>query len=217
MWTEPDDFRLHRVGHVILAHLTGAPAGHVQEAIVEREIDVGNQGWNRLEPLQQRRQHILSKPVPGGLSRSSRNGICRPRATTSKSSLRGWSCRRPHRGNRIALWDRGQVAPREPSGDLRRGRWSVRCGGRAGPRSAPYARICWTADPLARCRFRTAAAAPIRLIPYSRVAGSTRNHSACPAAPRSISQRPITSKVSQSMMKMPGGPSVPSGPPPPKV
>ena len=35
--------------------------------------------------------------------------------------------------------------------------------------------------------------------------------------PRSISQRPRTSNVSQSMMKTPGGPSVPSLPPPPSV
>ncbi len=54
----PREHRVVRVRHVILAHLAGAPARHVQEAIVERQVDVGHERRHRAESLQQRRQLV---------------------------------------------------------------------------------------------------------------------------------------------------------------
>ena len=51
----------------------------------------------------------------------------------------------------------------------------------------------------------------------ARISFSTRNPRAGLGIPRSISRRPRISNVSQSMMNTPGGPSVPSLPPPPSV
>jgi hypothetical protein len=50
--------RVRRVRHVELLHLTGAPAGHVKEPVVDREVDVGDERRHRSEGLQRRRQQI---------------------------------------------------------------------------------------------------------------------------------------------------------------
>src|SRR3954465_5485157 len=42
------------VGDVVLAHLSRSPAGDVQEAVVEREVDVRYQWWDGSETLQKR-------------------------------------------------------------------------------------------------------------------------------------------------------------------
>src|SRR5829696_3849791 len=34
--------RVERIGDIVLAHLPGAPAGDVEEAVIEREVDVAN-------------------------------------------------------------------------------------------------------------------------------------------------------------------------------
>ena len=47
-----DFARLGRIGDVVLLELTGAPAGDVEEAVVDRQVDVGDQrrdGSERLE------------------------------------------------------------------------------------------------------------------------------------------------------------------------
>src|SRR5215210_6333990 len=49
---------VERVGDVVLSHLSGAPAGYVEKAVVEREVDVGDQGRHRPEVLEGRRQLI---------------------------------------------------------------------------------------------------------------------------------------------------------------
>lgn len=54
----PREHRVVRVRHVVLAHLAGAPAGHIEEAIVERQVDVGHERRYRAESLEQRRQFI---------------------------------------------------------------------------------------------------------------------------------------------------------------
>ncbi len=54
----PREHRIVRIRHVVLAHLAGAPARHVQEAVVERQVDVGHERRHRAESLQQRRQLI---------------------------------------------------------------------------------------------------------------------------------------------------------------
>jgi hypothetical protein len=42
-----------------LAHFTCAPAGHIEEAVVERKIDIRHQGRHGFEALQQRRQPVF--------------------------------------------------------------------------------------------------------------------------------------------------------------
>jgi hypothetical protein len=52
---------VHRVGDVILAHLAGAPAGDIQEPVIETEVDVGDQRRHGPKALQQRRQVVLGR------------------------------------------------------------------------------------------------------------------------------------------------------------
>lgn len=66
------EHRPMRIGHVVLAHLAGAPARHVQEAIVERQVDVGHERRHRAEAFQQRRQF-----VGRGRLRRNRRGLLR--------------------------------------------------------------------------------------------------------------------------------------------
>ena len=64
--------RVERIGHVVLLHVAGAPAGDVEEAVVHRQVDVGDERRHRLEALQQRRQVDLGRPArPGSRSPSS--------------------------------------------------------------------------------------------------------------------------------------------------
>ena len=46
------------VGHVVLLEFPGAPARHVQPAVVDRQVDVGDQRRHRPERLQGRRQQL---------------------------------------------------------------------------------------------------------------------------------------------------------------
>src|ERR1700738_3351734 len=48
--------RVVGVGHVILLHVSRAPAGDVEEPVIQGEVDVGDKGRYRLEPLQHRRE-----------------------------------------------------------------------------------------------------------------------------------------------------------------
>ena len=50
------EHRLERIAHVVLPELARAPARHVEEPVVQREVDVGHQRRHRLESLEQRRQ-----------------------------------------------------------------------------------------------------------------------------------------------------------------
>ena len=43
--------RMERIGDIELQKLAGAKAGDVQEAVVQREVDVRDQRRNRFEPL----------------------------------------------------------------------------------------------------------------------------------------------------------------------
>ncbi len=54
----PREHRVVRIRHVVLAHLAGAPARHVEEAIIERQVDVGHERRHGAESLQQRRQFV---------------------------------------------------------------------------------------------------------------------------------------------------------------
>src|SRR6516164_9858293 len=40
---------------VVTAQFASSPAGYVKPFIIKRQVKVGNEGWNRLETLQQRR------------------------------------------------------------------------------------------------------------------------------------------------------------------
>jgi hypothetical protein len=67
--------RRERIADVVLPQLAGPPARHVEEAIVERQVDVGDQWRHRVESLEQRRQplgrrrfgrnldHLLHRPA----------------------------------------------------------------------------------------------------------------------------------------------------------
>src|SRR5687768_3273095 len=50
------ELRIEWVAHVVLTELAAAEAAHVEEAVVEREIDVRDQRRNGLETLEQRRE-----------------------------------------------------------------------------------------------------------------------------------------------------------------
>src|SRR5918992_4433545 len=49
---------VERIGDIVLPHLSGTPTGDVEEAVVEREVDVGNHGRHRSEVLKSGRQLI---------------------------------------------------------------------------------------------------------------------------------------------------------------
>ena len=51
------ELRLERVGDVVLLQVARAPAGHVEEPVVQRQVDVRHQRRAGLEVLQGRRQH----------------------------------------------------------------------------------------------------------------------------------------------------------------
>ena len=57
--------RVCRVRHVELLQLAGTPAGHVEEPVVDREVDVGDERRHRSEGLQRGRQPV----GVGGLGR----------------------------------------------------------------------------------------------------------------------------------------------------
>ena len=51
-----DQLGIKRIGDIVLAHLSRAPAGSVEKTIVDGKIDVGEQRRHGLEALEQRRQ-----------------------------------------------------------------------------------------------------------------------------------------------------------------
>ena len=53
---EPDEHGVEGIGDVVLAKLARAPAGDVEIAVVQRQVDVRHQRRHRLEPLEQGRQ-----------------------------------------------------------------------------------------------------------------------------------------------------------------
>jgi hypothetical protein len=46
-----------------------APARNVEESIVEREVEIGDERWNRAEALEKRRQIIGGRRLGGNLNR----------------------------------------------------------------------------------------------------------------------------------------------------
>ncbi len=56
--TDPTCFGCAGIRHVELLHLAGAPAGHVEEPVVDREVDVGDDRRHRGERLQRGRQQV---------------------------------------------------------------------------------------------------------------------------------------------------------------
>src|SRR6266478_3988966 len=50
--------RAIRDGDIITAQFASSPTGYIKPFIIKRQVKVGNEGWNRLETLQQRRQQI---------------------------------------------------------------------------------------------------------------------------------------------------------------
>src|SRR5262245_55548479 len=48
-----------RITNIVLAHLAGAPARHIEKPVVEREVDVGDQRWHGAESLKQRWKLVL--------------------------------------------------------------------------------------------------------------------------------------------------------------
>src|SRR6266403_2729335 len=53
--------RLPRICDVVLTHLTGSPAGDVEEPVIHREVDVGHQRRHRAKPLQEGWQLVLGR------------------------------------------------------------------------------------------------------------------------------------------------------------
>lgn len=48
--------RKKRIGHVVLQHLSGPPAGDVEKPIIKGEVDVSDQGRHSFETLEQGRE-----------------------------------------------------------------------------------------------------------------------------------------------------------------
>ena len=46
------EFGIKGIGDIVLAHFAGAPTRHVEEAVIEGEIDVGDQRRYGFKPLQ---------------------------------------------------------------------------------------------------------------------------------------------------------------------
>src|ERR1700716_596128 len=67
-------FWMTRIGHIILLEFARAPARNVQEAVVERKIDVRDQRRNGFEPFEQRRKFVRI----GGLCWNFDNLLDRP-------------------------------------------------------------------------------------------------------------------------------------------
>jgi len=61
-----------RIGDVELLQLARAPARDTEEPIVEREVAIGDERWNRAEVLEKRRQITISAVAPSRL-RSTRS------------------------------------------------------------------------------------------------------------------------------------------------
>ena len=53
--------RMEGVGNIVLDEFARAPAGCVEEAIVNGKVDVGDEWGDGLEPLQEWRQHQCGK------------------------------------------------------------------------------------------------------------------------------------------------------------
>src|SRR5262249_17047750 len=49
------------IGYVILLEIAGAPAGYIEETIIHRQIDIGDERRHRLERLEGRRQLIFGR------------------------------------------------------------------------------------------------------------------------------------------------------------
>jgi hypothetical protein len=58
---------IERIGDVVLPHFARAPARDVKPAVVEREIDIRDQGRHRFEALQQGRQLLRFGRLGGNL------------------------------------------------------------------------------------------------------------------------------------------------------
>ena len=51
-------YRLERIGNIVLMQFTRAPAGNVLKPIAQREVDIGDHGRYGFERLQHRRQSL---------------------------------------------------------------------------------------------------------------------------------------------------------------
>ena len=56
--TLPVSFGLERIGDVVLVQVARSPAGDVEEAVVHRQVDVGDERRHGLEALEHRRQQV---------------------------------------------------------------------------------------------------------------------------------------------------------------
>jgi hypothetical protein len=58
---------IERVGHIVLSEIAGSPAGDVEEPVVDRQIDIGNERGDCLEAFEQRRPDIRIGGFGGNL------------------------------------------------------------------------------------------------------------------------------------------------------
>ena len=94
---EPDRAGLPRVGRVadvVLLELAGAPAGHVEELVIHRQVDVGDQRRHGAERLQRRRQRVRVR----GLGRDGDHLVGAPGAVLAAPP--------PDRGGQVVRADR---------------------------------------------------------------------------------------------------------------
>ena len=69
IFTEPVSTGIERIGHVELLQLACAKARDIEESIVEREVDVGDERRRGAETLEERRQIVGGRRLGGNLDR----------------------------------------------------------------------------------------------------------------------------------------------------
>ena len=203
-FTEPVSSGLKRIGHVVLPQFAGTPAGDVQKAIVEREVDVGDQRRHCLEPLEQRSAASRDRPARLGSRSPCAPAIhgCRscPPGARARPTPTDPSTKSPRRQSRRSSV--GSCAGRSSS--------TICC---SAPRSSTcrWRRLCrshtcsaWPYLPASSSSGLSAVLDHVRRAPLAGDHGvvspdATRNRRPGTAVRDRSSQRPLSSKVSGSM------------------
>ena len=202
------------IGDIVLTHLAGAPARDVEKlSSIDRSMSVTS-GGTAPNPCNSGGSCSLGAASGGIVAVFSMWNLPPSRHQVQIEPSRLW-CRPRRRGSRTREPDRARAHFQR---HLMIGAEIDGLDVSPGPQIPEVIRwpYLFESRSPARSRSRTAAAMPTRSSPCNpRQVPPEVICSVC--GTRSISHLPSTSKVWQSMMKMPGGPSVPSLPPPPSV
>ena len=136
--TVPRQHRIERIGHVVLPQFPAAPARDIEEAVIERQVDVRHQRRHSLEALEQRRKLVRIGRLGGNLDDLAESSTCRCRCALrdarARSTTTGLSATSRRRRIRRSGWDRAKGEARAPSVAPGRGRAFVDGAACADPR-----------------------------------------------------------------------------------